>query len=162
MQFSGLAFWDGKLYATTLSSIFPRGAVLVFTESKSQYTWDRSWQRTQVIYMPSTCVYSNTLSVGVDSSRIFVCNRTNGLVYVFSTQGKFIREHADRKSSHMCALDEGVMLEAEYGTKLSILDQAGRWHDNVIPELTRGVQGAVVYDKKLYVASLYLQMFEIF
>ena len=157
MQLSGLAYSAGKLYATTLSPIFPRGAVLVFSETEAD-----EWQRTQVIYMPNTCLYSNTLSVGVDSSRIFVCNRTNGLVYVFSTQGKFIREHADRKSSHVCAMDEGVMLEAEYGTKLSILDQAGRWHDNVIPELNRGVYGAVFYDKKLYVASQYLQMFEIF
>ena len=127
---------------------------------------DDKWQRTQVIYMPSTCSNDSRLSLGVADNKLYICNSTNHAIYIYSLKGVLLQEHQDRNASYLCARDSSGLLEAKLdSTTLNVLTKTG-WKCNVLPGLCKQLKGAVILKKKLYVACSdgsngYLQLYNI-
>ena len=102
------------------------------------------------------------LSLEIADSKIYVCNYTAYMVYIYSLDGDLLHEHADRTCSHLCAVDSSGLLDACYGYATLNALVNGEWRDNVVSGLDKYVHGAVLCGSLLYVAchkSGFLQMY---
>ena len=143
---TGVTFFHDYIYAVTNYAVFPNGVVSVYALLKNR------WQSIQVIYMPSSCSYEHSLSIQIADNKLHVCNATNSAVYIYSLKGALVHEHTGREASYLCALDVTGLLEAQVNTTtLSVLAK-GAWQNGVVSGLNKDVKGAVVFERKLYVA----------
>ena len=167
MEHTAVTFHNDKLYTSGRYDVFPSGAVMVYVYDDN----DDKWQRTQVIYMPSTCSNDSRLSLGVADNKLYICNSTNHAIYIYSLKGVLLQEHKDRNASYLCAADSSGLLEAKRDTTtLNVLTKTG-WKGNILPGLCKQLKGAVILNNKLYVAcststggfggTSYLQLYNI-
>ena len=159
-KLSAVRFHNGNLYASGKFDDLSTGAVAVYTNLADR------WFRTQVIHLPSSCSDQRRLSLGVAGNKIYICNSVNHAIYIYSLKGALLEEHSNRNASYLCAVDSSGLLEAKLNsTTLNVLTKTG-WKCNIVPGLCKRLKGAVILNKKLYIACSddsygYLQLYNI-
>ena len=160
VRHTGVTFFSERIYAVTNYMVFPNGAVFVYEKLGEK------WQRIQVIYLPANCAHNQFMSIQISNRTIYVCNMGNNIAYVYSLSGELTQSHTGRTGSYLCALDSSGLLEARINTTTMSILTKGSWQNGIITGLNRNIKGAVIFERKLYVACFhestgFLQLYSI-